>query len=246
MGRARVVTLADVSGPRGAVDDARAALADARASVADLRAQYRAMAEVSDTFLHSAQDLTEHNHDLEAAVAARTADLRRANDGLRSANLDAVYMLAVASEAKDEQTGRHVLRLRDASAALARALGFNADDAAEIGTAAVLHDVGKLHVPDGILQKPGPLTDAERDTMRTHTTAGERILADRPFFAAARRVARSHHENHDGTGYPDGLSGDAVPVEARIVHLADVYDALTHARAYKPAWPAERARAVVR
>jgi HD-GYP domain-containing protein (c-di-GMP phosphodiesterase class II) len=107
--------------------------------------------------------------------------------------------------------------------------------------AAILHDVGKMHVPDSILQKPGPLTPEERAVMEGHTIAAERILANRPFYAPARRVARSHHENWDGSGYPDKLAGDSIPLEARVVHLVDVYDALVNARPYKEAWPHERA-----
>ena len=106
--------------------------------------------------------------------------------------------------------------------------------------------MGKIHIPDKILKKPGPLTADERSIMQGHTLAGEHILNGQGYFSTARRIARSHHENWDGTGYPDALAGDAIPLEARIVHLADVYDALTHTRAYKPAWSPADAREFIR
>jgi len=150
-------------------------------------------------------------------------------------------MLAIASEAKDQDTGRHVKRIRGITQTLSREMGLAPSVAETIGYASVLHDVGKMHIPDHILQKPGPLTPEERAVMQEHTIAGERILVDKPFFSCARRIARSHHENWDGSGYPDNLSGDAIPLEARIVHLADVYDALTNIRCYKPAWDESKA-----
>lgn len=194
-----------------------------------LREQYEAVTHLSDVILEQSRSLRLHAATLEERVHERTVELEEAH-------LDAIYMLAAASEAKDEATGDHVRRLQRYSLMLARALGYSQREAAEIGRAAVLHDVGKLHVPDEILKKPGPLTDSERAIMQQHTLAGEQILPQRVYFAQARRIARSHHENWDGTGYPDRLAGDTIPCEARIVHLVDVYDALTHARPYKLAW----------
>lgn len=210
------------------LSEARAALQETLHSVSTL----------SDTVLEQALLLRRDNKSLEEQVRQRTCDLRQAN-------LDALYMLAQASEAKDEDTGRHVMRLESMTRDVARHLGFGEADAESIGHAAILHDVGKMHVPDHILKKPGPLTAAERALMQEHTLAGERILSDRPFFAAARRVCRSHHENWDGSGYPDRLSGESIPLEARIVHVADVFDALISRRVYKDAWPRERAVAEI-
>jgi putative two-component system response regulator len=109
--------------------------------------------------------------------------------------------------------------------------------------AAPLHDVGKIGIPDRVLLKPGKLTPEEMNIMRSHTTIGGDILAGSrfPVLQLARQIAISHHERWDGTGYPQGLSGESIPVAARITALADVFDALTHARPYKEAWPIERA-----
>jgi putative two-component system response regulator len=115
----------------------------------------------------------------------------------------------------------------------------------QFGYSSILHDVGKVHIPDAILTKPGALTEEERRVINEHPIAGERILGQNPFFSSARRIARSHHENWDGSGYPDGLSRYSISVEARIVHVADVFDALTSRRPYKAAWEhAEALRAI--
>lgn len=201
--------------------------AEAEAEASNLRDQAKELE------AHS-RELETVNRELERRVIQRTAELRQAN-------LDAIYMLAVASEAKDHDTGAHVRRIRGLAETLARRLGFSETDAYDIGLSAVLHDVGKIHVPDAILTKPGPLTDEERKVMQQHTLWGQRILPDRPFFKRSRLIARSHHENFDGSGYPDGLSRDNVPIEAMIVHVVDVYDALVSPRVYKPAWEPERA-----
>src|SRR5206468_3740819 len=128
------------------------------------------------------------------------------------ANMDAIYMLAVASESKDEDTGAHVRRLERYSRTLARELGFGEREAETVGYSAILHDIGKIHVPDHILKKPGPLTDDERRVIQEHTLAGEHILSVKPFFHMARRIARHHHENWDGSGYPDRAAGADIPV----------------------------------
>ncbi|MEM6458945.1 MAG: HD domain-containing phosphohydrolase [Planctomycetota bacterium] len=206
--------------------------------IADQREAFDRVAELSDTVLERAMRLRDDNHDLEAAVRRRTAELH-------DANMAALTMLAVASEARDDDTGRHVRRIERYTAAVARHLGLSGIECERFGRAAILHDVGKIHIPDHILKKPGPLTDDERQTMKQHTVIGQRILGEQPFFATARLIARHHHENHDGTGYPDGLAGDDIPLPARIVHVVDVFDALSSPRVYKDAWPPDRARAAI-
>jgi hypothetical protein len=140
--------------------------------------------------------------------------------------------LARGVAAKDGHTGDHVIRVMRLSEDLAKAIGFNAGDAHEIGWAAMLHDVGKLHVPDAILLKPGALTDEEWAVVRQHSLWGAEILDHGAGFGMARRVARWHHENFDGSGYPDRLRRDAIPLEARLVRIVDAFDAMTHHRPY--------------
>lgn len=162
---------------------------------------------------------------------------------VRVASREREGMLALArgAEAKDTDTGDHIKRVQSMSERLALASGLSIEDAAAIGWAGMLHDVGKLHVPDRILLKPGPLTAREWDIMRQHPIWGEEILADGEGFALARRIARWHHENFDGTGYPDGIAGVHIPFEARIVRVADAFDAITHTRPYQKARSVEEA-----
>ena len=136
------------------------------------------------------------------------------------------------------ETGAHVRRIGAYSEVLALALGFSANAAANLGEVAILHDIGKIAIPDAILCKNGRLTDAEFEIMKRHTLEGAKILgsAKHPFFERASLVALRHHERWNGSGYPGGLQGEQCPLEARIVAAADVYDALGQARCYKPAW----------
>jgi putative nucleotidyltransferase with HDIG domain len=166
---------------------------------------------------------------------AATLGWRSAAVEIAQRERDGMVALARGAEAKDTDTGDHVVRVRLIAEELARATGVDAPRAADIGWSAMLHDVGKLHVPDRILLKPGPLSAAEWTIMRRHPVWGAEILAQGEGFEVARRIARWHHENIDGSGYPDGLRGDRIPLEARIVRIADSFDAMTHDRPYQPA-----------
>jgi putative two-component system response regulator len=170
-----------------------------------------------------------------------TRDLHETIDRVRQRERDGMIALARGAEAKDTDFGDHIRRVQLTAEALAEAAGVGRDDAGRIGWAAMLHDVGKLHVPNRILLKPGKLTPAEWDVMRRHTIWGERILADGDGFAMARRIARWHHENFDGTGYPDNLAAGDIPLEARIVRIADSFDAMTNDRPYSRARSFEEA-----
>ncbi|MEP9411224.1 MAG: HD domain-containing protein [Candidatus Brocadia sp.] len=163
--------------------------------------------------------------------------LRASYKELKEANAEAILMLARACEVRDENTGNHVLRIRQYSTALAKELGLEESFIKELGPSSILHDVGKIHIPDCILRKQGSFTAEEKEEMKKHPEWGDRILGEGSFFQMAREIARWHHENWDGTGYPDGLKGDAIPISARIVRLADTYDALVTKRPYKHAWP---------
>ena len=162
---------------------------------------------------------------------------------LEETRLQIVQRLGRAAEYKDNETGMHVIRMSHYAHRLALAAGCDAAWAHDLLSAAPMHDVGKLGVRDAILQKPGKLDDNEWTVMRQHPQFGAEIIGEHPsrMLRLARSVALSHHEKWDGSGYPQGLAGEAIPLEARIVALADVFDALTSERPYKKAWPAEQA-----
>lgn len=161
---------------------------------------------------------------------------------LVESNALALKMLAIASEFKDECTGDHISRMRDYSIAIAQELGMDERACQELGEASILHDIGKLGIPDYILQKPGRLTPEEFEVMKTHSQIGSNILGQDRWFGLAREIALHHHERWDGRGYPQGLQGETIPLAARIVAVIDVFDALTHKRPYKEPWTIEAAR----
>ena len=166
--------------------------------------------------------------------------LRLASMQLEASYLDAVTMLSVACEGKDEDTGFHVRRIQAYTEATALKLGTPPDLAAHMGVMCILHDIGKMSIPDAILKKPGPLDATEWATMKLHPEFGVKILGSGVHYQQARDIAGSHHENFNGSGYPLGLQGDDIPWSARIVKVADIFDALTSRRPYKEPWSVER------
>ncbi len=146
---------------------------------------------------------------------------------------ETLLILARAAESRDTDAAEHVRRLELLSGRLAARAGLDAVAAGEVGWGAMLHDIGKLQVPDRILLKPEPLNPDEWTVVRLHPIWSEQALANSPDLAVAREIARSHHENWDGTGYPDGLYGDRIPLPARIVRIADAFDAMTSDRPYQ-------------
>jgi HD-GYP domain-containing protein (c-di-GMP phosphodiesterase class II) len=167
---------------------------------------------------------------------------------LDDSQLQVIQRLAVAAEYRDDDTGQHTRRVGRLSTQIGAALGMPAEKLLLLGQAAALHDVGKIGIPDGILLKPGRLTPEEFERMKTHTTVGAGILAGRnfPLLEMAEEIALSHHERWDGSGYPAGTSGTSIPLVGRIVAVADVFDALTHARPYKDAWSVAEALTEIR
>jgi putative nucleotidyltransferase with HDIG domain len=176
-----------------------------------------------------------------AHAAPLATDIDRLIRDLESMFLEIVQQWSESIEQKDRYTSGHCARVTDYACALARVVEFEPEHLTWFRMGALLHDVGKIAIPADILNKPGPLTDSERDVMERHTVIGEEMLGSMPFAWDIRPMIRHHHERWDGAGYPDRLSGTAIPLAARILCIADVFDALTSDRSYRPAFPAERA-----
>ncbi len=167
---------------------------------------------------------------------------------LEKGNRDAIFMLGKAGHYNDVDTGVHIWRMAAYARALAAAIGWSQADCDLLELAAPMHDTGKIGIPDAVLRKPGKLDPDEWALMQTHCAIGFEILSgsDAPVFRLAAEIARHHHERWDGSGYPEGLAGTAIPESARIVAVADVFDALTMKRPYKDAWPLEQVMATLR
>ncbi len=182
--------------------------------------------------------------DVESALAAQTVARRR---DLESARIEMLRRLALAAEYRDDNTPEHMERVAALAARLGRRLGLSELSITHIRHAAPLHDVGKIAIPDSILLKPGRLSTAEFEVVKTHAEAGARVLAEgeSELLEVAESIARSHHERWDGTGYPDALTGADIPLVGRLVHVADVFDVLVHERPYKEAFSVEDAAAEI-
>ena len=187
------------------------------------------------------QQLSNEARRLQTMVDERTRDLNEAR-------AETLQLLAVAGEYRDDETSQHTERVGTMAAEIGERMGLSEESVALLREAAPLHDIGKLAIPDKVLLKPGRLTEDEQRLMQTHTTLGARLLfgSRSPALQLAGVVAESHHEWWDGSGYPQGLIGSDIPLVGRIVAVADVFDALTHDRPYKPAWPVEQAVALIR
>ena len=171
--------------------------------------------------------------------------LKRHTDELERAE-SVLFMLALSVEAKDPYTNDHCDRLAHFALALGRKVGLPPEQVKALNRGAILHDLGKIGVPDAVLLKPGPLTEAERALVRQHPIIGERICSPLKSLRLVLPIIRHHHEHWDGTGYPDGLAGEAIPLTARILQCADIFDALTSQRPYKPAYNRNQAWAIMR
>lgn len=178
---------------------------------------------------------------LEKAVIAATEQVRQRE-------LETILKLAKAGEYRDELTGDHIVRMAKYSRLIAEALGLSEEKCDLIEVAAPMHDIGKIGIPDTILLKQGRLTEEEFLVMKSHSRIGYQILQHSPskYLSMGAEIALAHHEKYDGSGYPDGLAGDAILLEARIVAVADVFDALTTPRSYKKAWSNDEALAYVK
>lgn len=177
---------------------------------------------------------------LRARVRAHLALVRA--DALERSRRDAIEMLGLAGHYNDSDTGSHIWRMASYARLLAEAAGWPQSRSRLLELAAAMHDTGKIGTPRSILSKPGPLSPDEWATMRAHTIIGHRILSrsQAPVFQLAAEIALRHHEHWDGSGYPDGLAGIDIPESARIVAVADVFDALTSRRSYKEPWPTDQ------
>ncbi len=218
--------------------------------VAELTARVRSLVQVKAYHDH----LLNYQRELEERVERRTRELRgtldelsQANDRLKRSSLNTIYCLSRAAEYKDEGTAAHIQRIGHYARTISRQLGMSEDEQEMMLYATPMHDIGKIGTPDRILLKPGKLDAEEWKIMQQHTVIGAQILTveTNGFLDIARTIALSHHEKWDGSGYPEGLKGEAIPLPGRIAAAADVFDALSSNRPYKRAsTPEESAQAV--
>ena len=192
--------------------------------------------------------LLRHQAELEDTVAKRTRDLQKSYEKIREGSLETIQRLTRAAEYRDEETGDHIQRMSLMTVAVARSLGLDQKVIDRLLYATPMHDIGKIGIPDHILLKPGKLNPDEWNIMKQHTTIGAKILKGSRigFLRLGEVIALTHHERWDGSGYPQGLLGRAIPLVGRIVAIADVFDALTSKRPYKEALSLERSVAIIK
>jgi putative two-component system response regulator len=188
-------------------------------------------------------ELRQRRQELKHRADQLAADVRAATLEIALRERETINRLSRAAEFRDNETGMHIVRMGRFAQVLGRAMGLGEDEAEVLLLAAPMHDIGKVATPDAILLKPGKLTPDEWTIMKQHTTAGYEILKDSSskMLQKGAEIALTHHEKWDGSGYPNGVSGDDIPISGRICALSDVFDALTSVRPYKPAWPVEQA-----
>lgn len=214
----------------------------------------------ANDFLNKPVDKVEFNARVKNMLALRRAqvqlqdraewlakEVKKATSELITSEHELIHRLSKAAEYRDPETGAHILRMSNYSKLIARNLGLSEDDQELLLTVAPMHDIGKIGIPDHILLKPGRLDKDEMNVMRQHAIYGAEILQDgtTQMTQTAALIAATHHEKFDGTGYPNGLKGENIPLFGRIVAVADVFDALTSERPYKKAWPIEDAKQFV-
>jgi len=230
-------------------------------AVEDSEVRYRALEMGATDFLRKPIDpiecrvrcrnllkMREHQHLVVDRAQLLEVKILEATRDIQKREQDALWTLARAAEYRDEETGNHIIRMAKYSRLIADDLGLSNDECDAIEMAAPMHDIGKIGIPDAILLKRGAHTPEEQTIMRQHTVIGHNILKDSvsKYLRLGASIALGHHERYDGSGYPNGLEGEDIPLPARIVAVADVFDALTSARPYKDSWPANRAMDYVR
>ena len=186
-----------------------------------------------------AQKIIHHQKEiLEYKVSQRTKQLHITQEELHNSRLEVVWRLGRAAEYRDNETGLHIIRMSKMAALLAKALGMSDEEVDLILNASPMHDIGKLGIPDSILLKPGKLNEKEWEIMKTHAQIGADILggSKSPLLEMAHEIALTHHEKWDGSGYPNQLKGEEIPIASRLSTMGDVFDALTSDRPYKEAW----------
>lgn len=192
--------------------------------------------------LHLNEQLDEYKNHLEEKVEEQVGHIRRLNDEIVDTQKEVVFTMGAIGESRSKETGNHVKRVAEYSRVFAVALGMGEEEADLVKQASPMHDIGKVGIPDAVLNKPGKLDEEEYRIMKTHAELGYNMLkhSERPILKAAATIAYEHHEKWNGRGYPQGLAGEDIHIYGRISALADVFDALGSDRCYKKAWDDER------
>jgi len=193
---------------------------------------------------HLEEEVTKRTQELTEAIR----EIQSTYQELREAYEGSIELLRRASALRDNDTGEHIDRIREYSGALAKAIGLSSDEVDLIKAASPMHDIGKIGIPDEILLCPGPLSPKQYEVMKKHTIIGHNILGgyEVPILKASAEIALTHHERYDGSGYPNGMSGENIPLFGRIVAVVDVWDALTQPRCYKPSFDVEKSLSIMK